>query len=505
MHHTDNSNTKDRPVVIRRASIPGAGTGAMTQQDVLIIDGKIVEIANTGLSAPEGSIELCAQGQAVLPGFSNAHTHSHFAFGRGFGDLWTLETHLNSGGGISYGATLDDMSLAAKLGAADMIRNGCTAAYDMVVQSPVTSPDGMHAVASGYQAAGIKAVVAATVTDQTFWASVPGLIGALSPEEAEWIRTITLAAPDTHLEGLRRTLESWTFDTDKIKLGLAPSVPLLCSDTLLESVANLARDFGVPMQTHLAESKVQSALSQRRWGKSLTEHLASIGFFEGRVSAAHAIWLNDSDIRILAEKGVAVAHNPASNMRLGNGIAPISAMIKAGVSVGLGTDACSCADQQNMIDAMRLASYASRTRGPDPEHWLSAEQVFDMATQGSADLLGLPNTGRLAVGKCADLVFIDLADIAYLPLNNFWNQLVFSESGRGVKRVMVDGQVIYEEGRFTLFDYDDLRERVNDTAERLKDTAQERRARFKNLESVVSLFCVGLAQTPFEPDQYVQG
>jgi len=472
---------------------------------LLVIQGKIAEISGPGLTAPADSLEIDARGQAVLPGFVNAHTHSHFAFGRGFGDLWTLETHLNSGGGISYGSTLEDMHLAAKLGAADMIRNGCTAAYDMVVQTPVTSEHGMHAVASGYQAAGIKAVIAATVTDQTFWSCVPNLLGEMSPEEAEWIKSITLAQPDEHLAGLRRTLQSWSLDTSKVRPGLAPSVPLLCSDRLLQNVANLAREFDVPMQTHLAESKVQTLLSQRRWGTSLTRHLSDIGFFEGNVSAAHAIWLDDEDIRILADKEVAVAHNPASNMRLGNGMAPISAMCEMGVTVGLGTDACSCSDQQNMIDAMRLATYSSRIRTPDPAYWLSAEQVFGMATQHSAAILGLPGTGTLEVGKCADLVFIDLADIAYLPLNNFWNQLVFSESGRGVKRVMVDGEMIYEDGAFLMFDYDELRRQVHDTAHRLKEIGQQRRTRFKNLEKVVSLFCVGLAQSPFHVNQYVEG
>lgn len=492
-------------VIIRNALIPVSGTGSLVEKDILIVNGVVAQIEDTGIQVPKSITEVTARGQAVIPGFVNAHTHSNFAFDRGYGGLWSLELHLNSADGFNYGAHLDDLRLSAKLCAADMIRHGCTAAYDMVLQTPITSPEGMEAIADGYRSAGMKVVVAATVTDKTFWESMPGLIGSMSADDKAWISKISAISTDDHLKSLRSALNAWSLDTSKARLALAPSVPLLCSDELLIGIGHLAQEFSVPMQTHLAESKVQSVLSQQRWGMSLTKYLSKIGFFEGDVSAAHAIWLSPDDIQVLAENNVAVAHNPASNMRLGNGVAPVWDMLKAGVTVGIGTDACSCSDQQNMIEAMRQASYCSRIRGADINNWLSAEQTFIMATESSAQVLGFPDIGRLEVGYRADLSFIDLKDLAYLPLNNFWNQLVFSESGRGVKKVMVDGQIIYENGQFKLFDYDDLRQEVLDANKRLKQNYGERRKRFESLESVVSLFCAGLNKAPFAVNQYIQG
>lgn len=496
---------RNRPLVVQNIFVPTVTDDETQLKDIWIADGKIVEIGSAEELGPipESAKTIDASGLAVVPSFINAHTHSHFAFGRGYGDLWTLELHLNSGGGLNYGATLDDMKLMAQLNAADMIRYGCTAAYDMVVQTPFTSIDGMRAVAAGYEKAGIKAVVAATVTDKTFWQAIPNLIESLDAEEAQWVSSLAQADSAQHLKQLRKTLTDWDHGNNNITLGLAPSIPLLSSDELLDGVAQLAHEFNVPIQTHLAESKIQALMAERRWGCSIVEHLSNIGFLTKKTSVAHAIWVDDEDIAILANTGVSVAHNPASNMRLGNGVAPIEAMLKAGVNVGIGTDACSCADQQNMFDAMRLASYSSRIQGPNPSYWLPSQQVFQMATQGSAKVLGLSNTGKIEKGQVADLVFLDLKDLAYLPLNNFWNQLVFSDSGSSVQHVMVNGEFIYKDRKYTQFDYDELYGQVKAAAERIKTQAKGRRKRFKNLESAVSLFCVGLAESTYPIDRYL--
>jgi guanine deaminase len=490
-------------LVIRRAQLPVAGARSLVERDILIERGLIRDIAAPGLSVGDDAEVIDASDRIVMPGLANCHTHSHFAWGRGFGDRWTLELHQNSGGGIWFGATPEDLRLGAMLVAADLIRNGCTAAYDMVLQSPVPSPEGMAAVAAGYQAVGLKAVVAAVVADRTFWEATPGLIDTLSPADAHFVRSIAAPQADRTLASLREVLREWPFETDRIRPAVAPTVPLLCSDAFLRDVARLARDHGAPLQTHLAESKVQAIASRRRWGRSLTAELAATGFLGPDVSVAHAVWVDDDDIRLLARHGVAVAHNPGSNMRLGNGVAPVHAMHCEGVRVGIGTDACSCADHQNMMEATRLAAFASRITSPDPADWLSAETALDMATEQGARILGFPNTGRIAVGNAADLVFLDRRDLAYVPMNDPWAQIVFSESGRGVRSVMIDGAMVYHEGRFTGFDLDALLRDAESAAGRLAEAAADRRERLRSLEPVISRFCVGLARQPHPIDRYV--
>jgi guanine deaminase len=494
-----------QPLLIRGAWVPEPGEPGLRAKDILVQGGVIRQMGPAGMTVSADVPIMDASAYMVIPGLVNAHTHSHFALGRGYGDRWTLELHQNSGGGLNVGAGFEELRLGAMLGAADMIRHGCTAAYDMVLQSPFPSRDGMAAVAEGYQATGMRAVIGAAVTDRSFWESIGGLLDSMSPEASAFLRSLKATPGDDLLAGLRDVLASWNFDRSRVKPGVAPSVPLLCSDQFLADAARLAREFDVPLQTHLAESKVQAIEAQKRWGISLTGHLARSGVLGPSTSVAHAVWVSDDDVRMLADHGVTVAHNAGSNMRLGNGVAPVSSMMRAGLTVGIGTDACTCADQQNMIEAMRLASFASRLCGPDPATWLSAEQAFRMATEGSAAVLGFKDIGRLEPGYRADIVFLDRNELAYLPLNNFWSQLVFSETGRGVRHVMVDGDIIYRDGKFTAFDYQELRRKVEASAARLAETGSERRRRLAEFEPIVAKFCVGLARSGHPFDRYIGG
>lgn len=487
---------KSDRTIVRGAHLPVSGERRLRAVDILIEDGEIREIAAPGLAVGDDCAVVDARERIVIPGLVNSHTHSHFAWGRGFGDRWTLEMHLNSGGGVWFGATPEELRLGAMLVAADLIRNGCTAAYDMVLQSPVPSPEGMAAVADGYRSVGIRAVVAAVVADRTFWESTPGLIESLPAEERDFVRSIVAPSADKALEGLAQVLRGWSFDTRRIRPAVAPTVPLLCSDAFLADVARLARDHGARLQTHLAESKVQAVVGLDRWGQSLTARLDATGFLGPDVSVAHAIWIDDDDIRRLADRGVAVAHNPGSNMRLGNGVAPVRRMRCAGVKVGIGTDACSCADHQNMFEALRLASFGSRISSPDPGDWLSAEDGLRMSTENGAEILGFDRIGRVAPGYRADLVFLDRRDLAYVPLNDPFAQIAFSETGRGVRDVMIDGAFVYRDGNFTTIDLPDLLARAEAASERLAAKAGDRRRRLRALESLVSSFCVGIARRP---------
>lgn len=494
---------RSKRLVIRGAHLLARGARALVERDIVIDGGVIRDIAPPGVNVGEDVEIFDARDRIVLPGLSNCHTHSHFAWGRGFGDRWTLELHQNSGGGIWFGASPDDLRLGATLIAADLVRHGCTAVYDMVLQAPVPSPEGMAAVAAGYEAVGIKAVVAAVVADRTFWEATPGLIDSLPPKSRSFVRSFAAPEADRTLASLERLLRDWPFNRDYVRPAVAPTVPLLCSDAFLRDVARLARDNGASLQTHLAESKVQAIAGKQRWGRSLTAELAANGFLGPDVSVAHAVWVDDDDIRLLARHGVAVAHNPGSNMRLGNGVAPIRAMRCEGVRVGIGTDACSCADHQNMMEATRLAAFASRLSSPDPADWLSAEAALSHATEDGAAILGFPRTGSVAVGHSADLVFLDRRDLAYVPMNDPWAQIVFSETGRGVRSVMVDGALIYHEGRFTSLDLEALLRDAERAAARLSEVAAERREELRALEPLVSQFCVGLARQPHPISRYI--
>ena len=191
----------------------------------------------------------------------------------------------------------------------------------------------------------------------------------------------------------------------------------------------------------------------QRYGTSLAAHMDELGLVTDRFTVAHGVWLDDDDMKRLGDRGASVAHNPGSNMRLGNGLADVRGMLHAKVNVGIGTDGASCSDNQNMYEAMRLASFASKVQGPDVERWITTEEALRAATEGSARALGLDKQiGRIAPGYKADIVFLDLHHINWIPINDPVNQIVHTEDGTAVHSVMIGGRMVVENRKLLTVD-----------------------------------------------------
>ena len=267
------------------------------------------------------------------------------------------------------------------------------------------------------------------------------------------VERFRLAPAAETLVALEAIVARWPFDATEAGLALAPTIPLHCSDDFLTACSSLARDTGLGLHMHLAESKVQAVAGMRRYGRTLTAHIESLGVLGPHFTAAHAVWLDDDDISRLADHGATVAHNPGSNLRLGSGIAPARRMRERGLAVGIGTDGSQCSDNQNMFEATRLASFSSRVASPDPDRWLSTDEALTMATESSARALGLgSHVGRIAPGLKADIVFLDLGNLNFVPFNDPTNQVVLTENGAAVDSVMIGGRMVLDRGRFTTFD-----------------------------------------------------
>jgi len=349
----------------------------------------------------------------------------------------------------------------------------------------------------------MRAVVAPMMADRTFYAAIPGLTEALPDELRDEVLRMTSASGEANLQACEAALRAWPFDRDRIRPALAPTIPLHCADEFMVGAARLAREHGIGYHTHLGESKVQAVAGLQRYGVTLTRHLDQLGILGPNFTAAHAVWLDADDIARMGDCGTSVAHNPGINMRLGSGIAPARLMLSAGVHLGIGTDAASCADNLNMFEAMRLASLASHVRGPDYETWLSTREVFAAATEGSAHLLGFSGAlGRLEVGYFADVVFLDATHINFTPLNDVVNQLVHTEDGSAVDKVMVGGKLVVDGGEILTVDRRALRSRAQATAERLRRSHAAARDVAERLEPVVGAFCRGIAAKPYHIHNY---
>lgn len=473
------------------------GSAAQARQaDILVVDGKIAEVGRGGLAAPEDSLTVDATNRLVIPGLVNAHTHSHLAVAKGVSRSWTLELHLHNGPWTGGGQRLDDRYLFAQACAAEMLLKGCTAAYDLVLELPAPTPEGLFATAAGFVDAGMRVVVAPMMADRTFWEAIPGLRDALPRALRGTVDDIRLASHDVSLAACEAMLRDWPHDRDMARPALAPTIPLHCSDAFWIGCRDLAMQYHVGIHAHMAESKIQAISGRRVYGRSLTAHLDRLGLLGPHFTAAHGIWLDAADLDILAARGAAVAHNPSSNFRLGSGMADVPAMRRAGIAVGIGSDACSCSDHQNLFETMRLACYLSRTASHDPDHWFTPQDVLGMATAGSARVLGFGGTlGEIRPGCAADLVMLDTGSINFTPLNDAVHQLVFCEEGRSIDRVMVGGRVVVEAGRLLTLDLDDLRRRVNERAREIHAANAGRKAALGALEPYVKQFCVGLTES----------
>jgi guanine deaminase len=481
-----------RPLLLSGGRVLDLAARAAPLRDMLVVDGKIAAISPPGeIRSPDAEV-VDVSDRLLMPGLVNAHTHAHGALAKGLcGDRWPLELLLNSNPAFNRGRSVEDKYLCGLLQAVELVRRGCTATFDMFAEFPAPSIEGVHAVAKAYADVGFRAVLAPMIADRTLYQAVPGLLEALPDALRDEVAALRAAPSEVSLTVCEQLYETWPFDRAMIRPGVAPTIPLHCSDDFLRRCVDFSARYELPLQTHLAESRTQAVSGPARYGVSLTRHLADLGALSPRTSAAHAIWLDEDDVALLADHGTSVVHNPLSNARLGSGVADIRTYRDAGINVGIGTDATNTSDSLNMFEATRWASYLSRLRNVEIEQWVSADEVIAMATAGSAKAIGFGDvTGRLEAGYAADVVFLDLAHVTYTPINDIVRQIVFSESGAALASVMIAGKRVLWDGEMLTIDEAGLRRRVNEASERLIQSNHGARALAEKLESFVGTFCV---------------
>jgi cytosine/adenosine deaminase-related metal-dependent hydrolase len=226
-------------------------------------------------------------------------------------------------------------------------------------------------------------------------------------------------------------------------------------------IADLAVRLDLPVFTHLYESRATVVHARHAQpGGSLIEFLARAGLLGPRLSLAHCVWLTEAEIARIAEAGTQVVLNPVGNLKTRSGIAPVKALRRAGVAIALGADNCSCSDSQNLFQVMKAFCTLPAVSDDPEEDPPSAADALRAATEGGARALRLDDVGALRAGMKADIVLLDTTDPSFVPLNSAARQLVFTEAGRAVRSVLVDGRVVVDEGRVTTMDEAALAEQV---------------------------------------------
>jgi cytosine/adenosine deaminase-related metal-dependent hydrolase len=495
--------TSSDDLLITGGLVVDPGSEKAEHLDLLVRGGVIARIAAPGTIAAPGVATHDAADRLILPGLVNAHTHGHANLMKGVADRWTLEASLTNGPWLGGARDPEMIYLSTLVGAVDMVSKGCTACFDLVYEFPRPTAAGFAAVARAYADVGMRAVLAPMVADKTLFHAIPGLLDALPADLRDAVGRFGLGAGDETIAAVEAIAAARSNLPDRISLAIAPTIPHHCTERFLRQCADIADGHDLRIHMHIAESRLQAVTARKLYGSSAVRYLHRLGVLRRGFIAAHAVWLDDDDLDLMAGTGCTVAHIPASNLRLGSGIAHVRPMLERGMTVGLATDGANSSDALSMLQAMRLASYGSRAFAGPRERWLGAAETLRLATQGGADVLGLERGGRIAEGALADLVFLDLDHIDFVPLTDPFNQLVTCADSAGVTDVMVNGRFVVQGGRITSIDISSLRERVRAAVARLQTSLADAKALAARLEPHVVAFAQSLIGEPLGIERFI--
>lgn len=355
-----------------------------------------------------------AEGMLVMPGFVNTHTHVPMTMLRGYADdlplhIWLTEHIFPAEARL---VTPENVRVATRLAFVEMIKSGTTCFNDMYFFEDV--------IADEAKKAGIRGVMNESVID---------------------FPTASFKSVDEGLALSEKLIRQWQGDPI-IHPSVTVHAPYTCSKETLQKAKRLADRYATLLQIHVAETRKEVEEITARTGMPPAEYLYSIGLLDRNVIAAHCVWLNAREVGLMAESGTSIGHCPKSNLKLASGIADTDAYLKAGITVGIGTDGTASNNTLDMVEEMRFAALLPKAVHYDPEA-VNAAQALRMATINGACALGLGDiTGSLEVGKSADLITVNIAASNMIPVYNDYSAVVYAMNSKNIRSSMVHGEWI---------------------------------------------------------------
>jgi 5-methylthioadenosine/S-adenosylhomocysteine deaminase len=377
----------------------------------------------------------------LTPGLINTHTHAAMSLFRGIADDLKLQDWLEKFIFPAEARNVDRefVRWGTRLGAIEMALSGTTTYTDMYYFE--------ETVAEATKEVGLRGVLGQTV------------IGFPAPD---------YKAPGEALAGTEKFFK--TFANDPLIVpAVAPHALYTVPDDVLKSCRALANRYKKPLVIHLSETKHENEESLERRGKTPTAALESLGVLTGWTMAAHGVWLDDADMKILKARSTGLSHCPSSNMKLASGVAPVVKILSLGIAMGLGTDGVAGSNNDHdMMEEMDLAAKLQKVSTFDPQA-LPAEAAFAMATITGARALHMESTiGSIEKGKRADVIMIRLDQAHAMPIYNVYSQLVYALKGSDVADVMVNGRVIVRDKKMLTIDPGPVMARAAEYQERVK-------------------------------------
>lgn len=394
----------------------------------MLIEGD--SISYVGEERPEGvegAETFDGKGLLFLPGLVNTHGHAAMSLLRGYGDDLALQVWLQEKmWPMEAKFTGEDVYWGTALSVLEMLKGGTTTFLDMY--------DQMHQVGKVVEESGIRGVL------------TRGVIG--------------LCPPDVQQQKLDEAIafaRDWNGKADgRITTMISPHSPYTCPPDYIEKFVQAAHDLDLPMHTHMSETTTEVQQNVNDYGVRPVQHLLNLGMFSRPSLLAHAVHLTDEEIEILAAHNVAVSHNPGSNLKLASGVARVPQLLKAGVTVSLGTDGPASNNNLDMFEEIRLAALIHKGVTGDPTA-VPAREALLMGTEYGAKSLFLNDTGKLAAGMKADFIAVNTEQAHFLPRTDYISHIVYSAGPKDVEHVWVNGKQVVKNGECLTLDEEKVR------------------------------------------------
>jgi 5-methylthioadenosine/S-adenosylhomocysteine deaminase len=385
-----------------------------------------------------------ARADIVLPGLINTHTHAPMVMYRGLADDLALMDWLQKYIFPAEAKTVSPelVRIGTRLAALEMIESGTTTFADMYYFE--------EEIAKAAIEAGLRGVLGQTIIQFP-------VADAKTPADA-------LARAERFIQEFK--------DNGLVVPAVAPHALYTNDRATLVASAELGRKYGVPLILHFSETEEEVRLAREKYHATPAAYLESIGFWGPNTLAAHAIWVTDDDIAILKRRGIGLAHNPESNMKLASGAAPVSKYLAAGVALGLGTDGAASNNDLDMFEAMRQASFLAKHATKDPTA-LPARAALDLATIGGARALHMESRiGSLVAGKRADLIVVSMRSARQTPVYDPVSHLVYTTRGDDVRTTVVNGKVLMRDRQVRTLNRDAVIADANRLAAKVRDAVR---------------------------------
>ncbi len=430
-------------LIAARWCVPVEPAGTVLEEHALIVtNGSIVDLLPLADAREryQPSVLIERPNHALIPGLVNAHTHAAMALMRGLGDDLPLEAWLRQA----------IWPVERRWVSAEMVRDGTELAIAEMIGSGITCFSDQYffpeIVAQTAVNRGMRCMVGTPVVDvATAWAEDAG---------------------DYLQKGADLVHDPYA-DHPLVSSCYAPHTTAALSDEIFVELRVLADQLDVPIQIHLHETRAEIEASVRKSGRRPCERLAALGLVNSSLMAVHAVHLRDDEIAMFAREGVAVAHCPSSNLKLGSGIAPVAQYRAGGINVAIGTDGAASNNVLDMLGEIRLAALLAKVSAADAAA-ISADDALRMGTLDGARALGLGDvTGSLVAGKAADVTCIDLGRPRSQPVYDVTSQIVYAAAAAQVSDVWIAGRHQLENGRLTHMDSDELLLRSEEWRERI--------------------------------------